>query len=338
MDISTNNINQQDFNINFDNSITQMSDNENISVFEQNTDETACNDSFNNEHNVNKNIERNLAGFLDKLKKVVVQFFGRNFSSTIPSSKDDTDNIETGVKTRNKQIDNYKQNSVQDCWFLSALSALSSTEKGSEIIKDSIKYTDNGYEITFKGLGQTYTVTNKEIAEAKSQTEDDNTKTHTEGDDDVIAMELALEKLSEYLEQNKINVEGNSGSLKSEDILNGNSPDFAMKILGVDTDTKTEIMTSSEFNKLLQNDEEYLNNEIMGIFCSYSNTTTTDSEGNTITLNKMHTYAIQSISKENSTVTLINPWDTTEKLTLSIDTVKDLINDDDVSIKTYSIE
>lgn len=59
----------------------------------------------------------------------------------------------------------------------------------SQIIKDSISRDNKGnIKVTLKGVGETFTITQKEIAKAK-----DSGK-YTEGDDDVIAIEIAIEK------------------------------------------------------------------------------------------------------------------------------------------------
>lgn len=285
----------------------------------------------------NSEIKSQISKFFGKLKEVVMPELEKEFSAS--NNSEDETTVKTGITTRNEEIDEYQQNAIKDCWFLSTLSTLSNTQKGKKLIKQSLNYTKNGIEVTFKGLNKTYEITNDEIKKAKSAKEADNTPTHTQGDDDVIAFELGLEKLSAYIADNEISVDKNTGDFDSDDIVNGNSPGFAMEILGIGSESETQITTAENFDKLLsENDENSLNNDIAMILCSYSNGTTQDTNGKRITLDEMHTYGVENISKEDNSISFINPWDTTQKITLSINTVKELMDSGDLSLKTYDLD
>lgn len=284
----------------------------------------------------NSEIKSQISKFFGKLKEVVMPELEKEFSAS--NKTEDEAAVETGIKTRNEEIDEYQQNAIQDCWFLSTLSTLSNTEKGKSLIKQSLNYTRKGIEVTFKGLNKTYEITNAEIKKAKSEKETDNTPTHTQGDDDVIAFELALEKLSSYIADNEISVEKNTGDFDSNEIVNGNSPGFAMEILGIGSESETKITTAEDFDNLLnENNENSLNNDIAMILCSHSKGTAQDTNGKRITLDEMHTYGVESISKEDNSISFTNPWDTTQKITLSINTIKELMESGDLSLRTYDL-
>ena len=322
---NTNNL----FNTNTQNRIklTSQNNNEESSIFEQNS-------LYENENTIK-----------EKLTEIY-----NNTSSSISNNIDDDISfaeslyiepiLDTENTTRNKEIDDYKQNSLEDCWFLSALTAISNTKKGAELIKNSITYTNDGIRITFNGVNKTYTISNEELAKSKEKKEYNDKPTYTSGDDDVIAFELALEKLADYIAENKINFdENNASEFSTDDIINGNSPKFAMKILGLDSDSETQIKSSNEFNSLLNNkNEEYLNNNITSILCSYSSTYTPDNNGNYIQLDKMHTYGVKSISKEDNTISFINPQNSTDEIVLSIDSINSLLDSGDIAIRTYNFK
>ena len=285
----------------------------------------------------NSEIKSQISKFFGKLKEVVMPELEKEFSAS--NKTEDEAAVETGFKTRNEEIDEYKQNAIQDCWFLSTLSTLSNTKKGKSLIKQSLNYTRKGIEVTFKGLNKTYEITNAEIKKAKSEKEADNTPTHTQGDDDVIAFELALEKLSSYIADNEISVNKNTADFNSNEIVNGNSPGFAMEILGIGSESETKITTAEDFDNLLnENNENSLNNDLAMILCSHSKGTAQDTNGKRITLDEMHTYGVESISKEDNSVSFTNPWDTTQKITLSINTIKELMESGDLSLRTYDLD
>ena len=323
-----------------------LTETQEVSVFDDtlNSNDYECESNKNeyfteekNKDNENSQIKKHISKFFGKLKEVVMPELEKEFSAS--NKTEDEAAVKTGIKTRNEEIDEYQQNAIQDCWFLSALSTLSNTEKGKSLIKQSLNYTRKGIEVTFKGLNKTYEITNAEIKKAKSEKESDNTPTHTQGDDDVIAFELGLEKLSSYIADNQISVEKNTSGFDSDDIVNGNSPGFAMEILGIGSASETKITTAEDFANLLdENDENYLNNDIAVILCSHSNGSVKDVDGNKILLDEMHTYGVESISKEDNSISFINPWDTTQKMTLSIETVKKLMDSGDLAIRTYDLD
>ncbi len=269
--------------------------------------------------------------------------FGRNDSlkEIQVNSDNETDSeISSKPELRNEQIDNYKQNTIQDCWFLSALTSLENTKKGADIIKNSIDYTDDGIKITFNGLNKRYTISNEEIKQAKSAKENNDDLKYTEGDDDVLAFELALERLSKYIADNKIDIKGNASDFEQSDIINGNSPEFAMEILGINTEKcETKIQKPQELETFLNNrTDSSLNENTASILCSNDAEIVTDINGKTKELKEMHTYGVKSISKKDNTITFSDPWNTKEEITLSMETIKKLLNYDTISLRTFSLE
>lgn len=117
---------------------------------------------------------------------------GANFSSKTEK---------TTPKTNfNGQISATKQSHKQgDCWLLSDINALNQTNWGKKVIKDSIvpdKNGSGGVIIKFKGSPipqKDFHITAEEMQKAK------NSGQYSSGDDDMMAFELATEKLTKEL-------------------------------------------------------------------------------------------------------------------------------------------
>ncbi len=130
----------------------------------------------------------------------------------------------------NGEIDSiFGQGNLQDCALLSTVYGLSLTEDGSEAIKDSIKINkdDNGnitgYDVTFKGTGESYHITQEELNQAK--TNEKEARKYSYGDDDMTILELALEDCFEQSEDETLRLlVDNYTDLNAEDKLFGVNP------------------------------------------------------------------------------------------------------------------
>ena len=95
------------------------------------------------------------------------------------------------------------QGNTGDCWLLTALEAMSSTQAGRDIISNSITVNDNNtVTVSFKGLGVSYTLTSDEIS--RHDTDNDLSDRYSNGDNDVLVMELAVEKLWKDINSGKV--------------------------------------------------------------------------------------------------------------------------------------
>ena len=116
---------------------------------------------------------------------------GATFSKTKPKE-------EVPQTKFNRNIENTFQSDTQgDCWLLSDINAMRNTEWGREIIRNAIVPDGKGgVTIKFPGspLAQkNFHISPKEIAAAKASGH------YSTGDDDMIALELATEKLSKQM-------------------------------------------------------------------------------------------------------------------------------------------
>lgn len=286
----------------------------------------------------------------------------------------------------NGEIDEWvEQGGTGDCWLISAVLALSSTNAGRQILKNAIQVSPNGdVTVTFIGLKDnngnpvSYTVTKEEIL--AHNTDWNASDRYTNGDNDMLAMELAVEKLEYDIKIGKIippNNAATNGTKPGEEtdeygntsyIEGGFSERLIFFLTGVVSDVK-----ESDINKLLDSDgtdfsglsseelEQILNKAAdgdtaltFGLYPDPDNVTKlgdnyysvrifTDMNGKEFKLhlpiNNLkfdengnpikdkngnyifdkdkeiigHALIITNVDKENRTVTIVNPWDSTDE-------------------------
>ena len=221
-------------------------------------------------------------------------------------------------ESKDGEIGDTQQGATGDCWLLSGVNALSYTEEGRKIIKDSLEY-HNGYTIVHTMAGD-YVVTDDEITRTKGSFQ------YSDGDDDMIIFELAIEKvIDDYL----------TGTID----LNNNAPD-ALESLLREEDGKTRPghsstnggnirgliyllsgkMGYSEANKEKINDvlEQFKKNGknlALGAATNDGDRNATDINGKKVKLSGNHGYSIKKYDGQN--VTVINPWDSSKEIILS---------------------
>lgn len=130
----------------------------------------------------------------------------------------------------NGEIDSiFGQGNLQDCALLSTVYGLSLTEKGSDAIRDAISINRDengnvtGYNVTFKGTGESYHITQDELNQAK--TKEDDARKYSYGDDDMTILELALEDCFEQSEDQTLRyLVDNYTDLNADDKLHGVNP------------------------------------------------------------------------------------------------------------------
>ena len=132
--------------------------------------------------------------------------FFKSYSSLKPEEINLTTSEGSSINGINGEIDeNVVQGNTGDCWIISALYSLTSTDTGKKAIKDSIKVNDdNTVTVTFYGLGVSYTMT---AAEIEKYDTDNNTKdAYSNGDNDALVLEIATEKLVKDINKGKVKI------------------------------------------------------------------------------------------------------------------------------------
>ena len=231
-----------------------------------------------------------MLNFIDSVNSLdnQIKLYGQSNNSEYSTSP--IDEPERGL---NGEIDEpIYQGDYEDCWLIAGILAMSYTEAGAEILRDSIHILNDGsVEISFDGIGETYNISEEEMAmynyDAKSLESDYST-----GDDDMLALELAFQKMIEEYNITKYSIE------------DGGNPYYVFKLYGAENLTFTK--TKEDVEDSFKHFEE---NPVCG-------------------LKTGHGYTIKSIDGDN--VVLIDPWDTTEEIIVSKEKLLD--NSNNISI------
>ena len=104
------------------------------------------------------------------------------------------------------------QGNTGDCWLVAGVLALNTTEVGRQIIKDSIKVNQDGsVTVTFKGFNPpiSYTISSEEIA--RHDTDTNTSDAYSNGDNDMLVLELAVEKLRIDIENGVVEIDPSLG-------------------------------------------------------------------------------------------------------------------------------
>jgi len=114
--------------------------------------------------------------------------------------------VKKNEKEERKRINNTPDGIIQggkqgsdagDCWLLAEMNSMAQTDWGKEAFKNAIKTNENGdYEVNFKGIDKTVTITQKEFKRAQGDSK------YSSGDADALLYELAVER---HFKENDIN-------------------------------------------------------------------------------------------------------------------------------------
>ena len=201
----------------------------------------------------------------------------------------------------NGQIDEAVfQGQEGDCWLISGILSLSYDDKGQELIKDAISKNPDGiYNVYFKGVDKSFTITENELNSFNKDTLSNgmglsNSKYST-GDDDMLLIELAMEKL---VAEGDIPVETLEG-------ITGGSAYYLYELF-------TDKMTGYAYG----DDPDEMAN-LLNYYNKYQDdcSATLGVSDGFASLDDDHAYAVKSM--DNTVLTLVNPWDTTEEVKVS---------------------
>ncbi len=218
-----------------------------------------------------------------------------------------------------------KQSNQGGCWLISGVMALNSTPKGKEAIKDAITVNDDGsVTVNFKGVGAEYTITPDEIK--KYDTDNNLEDLYSNGDNDMLVLEIAAEKLRQDINSGKINVNSNSATINAarNDINAGTANQLMYYLTGVEAEEYNEI-NSNSMRTILQNALNDGNTALSFSLRAKDNKETnfsanlTNGEKYSVNIGPEngHAFAITGLTKD--TVTFVNPYDTSKPCTMTWD-------------------
>ena len=242
-----------------------------------------------------------------------------------------------------------------DCWLMSGMLSLASTDAGRQAISDAMKieYDSNGnlkqVTVEFKGAYDVngnpvkIVITADEIN--KFDTDYNSDDYLSNGDNDMLVLELASNKLEEMIRNGSVVLPTNNST---EDILPGyEAYDDGYKnfiegsltlarmitlLTGVDADNYSNYvneLTRDNIYAILsnaaENDGTVLN---FGLTDGTHRALDINDEDYKIKLNGGHAFAITDVTEvtdpetgefdpKKSTVTFVNPWDSTEEITMT---------------------
>ena len=247
----------------------------------------------------------------------MTELLGGNFSKQKPKAKQ--------ITNFNRKIEpTFQSKTKGDCWLLSDINALNCTEWGRKAIHDAIIPDANnsgGVTIKFKGSPmkqKSFHITADEITKAKKSGH------YAKGDDDMIAFELATEKLSKMIEKSGLGkrVTGFDGQINHKSYIagggmydkNGNTIDISTLITGR-KDVKVSFTQDTKVPKeFLQNLAK--NNDNIAAVCTFNSMHDFMGRAENDPVHGNHAYAIKNIEYGKS-VTVIDPYHTDKEIKLS---------------------
>ena len=257
------------------------------------------------------------------------------------------------IQSVNREIDEWvgQSSATGDCWLVSAILSLNSTDEGKKIIHDAIQPQDDGsFVVEFKGAidpdgnPAKIKVTQEDIKRFDTDT---NYKDHfSNGDNDMLVLEIATNILHEKISKGEIVVAPELVTLATQPDSLAYSDNFISYLEGSDSsrmiylmtgeaadlykfDNHYDDLTRSKIYQLLANAAENPNTVLHFTLLEGSHEANcTDGTTYSFKLDEgeAHAFAIVGYNEvkgnngpdpDKSTVTFVNPWNSEQKYTVS---------------------
>lgn len=219
------------------------------------------------------------------------------------------------------------QGNTGDCWLISGIYSLVSTERGRDILQSSIQNNNDGsVTVNFRGINAEYTLSSQEINE--HDTDDIITDAYTNGDNDMLVIELATEKLWNDINSGAVQLNTTNEDLLFAGFEDGNGVDdgglpnqMAYYFTGVESEEyfndDLSNLDSNTINSILQN-AYTKGNTVLDAVIYFNEHSAQLTNGKNYTLDVGeggHSISITNVTQ--NTVTIVNPWDTSSSYEMS---------------------
>ncbi|MBQ9244836.1 hypothetical protein IJ182_01045 [bacterium] len=250
---------------------------------------------------------------------------------------DDSGNLEAiYIDDCNSEVEYIKQNfKTSDCWLLSTLTSLSYTENGRKIIEDAITQNNDGsYSVYLKGINKTINISQEDLKQAYTMDK------YSNGDKDVVLLELAFESAIKDIQNGKIKINDNhpalsialKGKIGYEGLDFGNMEDAMFLLTGNDVATTIPNNNSNyktDVDKMLNDIENNPDGYAVTIALSGRSKKCVDINGNVVKNTFGHEFAVKEV--HGNYVTLVDPENTSKTITVT----RDMIYQYSGSVQSY---
>lgn len=207
----------------------------------------------------------------------------------------------------NGNIENFAQGKIGDCWLLSSLGSLSNSKEGQKLLKDAIQINNDGtYTVKFDGVDWEQKITTADLQAAR------NSGNYSKGDDDVLLMEVAMEKYLTQVKNGQVKsdsfyINDAAASGKDTPLRSGYTPILLDVLKGEgywqigNTDAKEGNITLNEFCDSVQNKNGFATIGFKG-----NNVKLNTINGDTVYTGGTHSWSVKSVDGDK--VTLIDPY------------------------------
>lgn len=236
------------------------------------------------------------------------------------------DKKEENISSENDYIVNgiinpCSQGQTGDCWLIAAINALSHSKCGQEVIKNAIKKNNDGsYEVYFKGINKTYSISEETINRLKMN------PYYSKGDLKMLLFEIAIgeyrKELYKHIPTENTNMPDYVNyTNKNFFCLNRNNGGYPEQVFYLLSKRESIIaITASEINKCLSLFKNTCEECAMCLYFQDEVKPDTfpikDINGDEIRILGYHVYSVKDVNNDN--ITLVNPHDSSKEITISV--------------------
>jgi len=238
-----------------------------------------------------------------------------------PANQTDRTSSSSNPELRlNGEIDENVAQSLKtgDCWLVSGVLSMNQTEAGKKIIKDSIIDNGNGtVTVKFAGVNKEVKLTKAEIQ--KFNTDNNKNDAYSNGDDDMLAIELAYSKIRQEV---RPQLEG-KGVQDASEPLKGGSPLEIIKALSPKDKCILETAAKNDSNKIDKILREAAKNPNKSLSVIIQGTHSAQQiGGGTYKLESVPGHALAITKVTDKEVTFVDPYNSGKKITMTIEEFK----------------